>query len=284
MTDGFALVDKPAGVTSHDMVAAVRRATGIRRVGHTGTLDPFATGLLVILIGNATRLLPYIPGEPKVYEATIAFGAETSTDDGTGEPRRVASAPLDGREIMAQLPFLTGVFEQMPPDVSAKQVGGRRAYAAARQGTPLQLQPVSVRVDAWDAVEYCDGILRARVTCGAGTYIRALARDLGRRVGSAAHLAALRRVQVGSFRIEHAVTIEDIRASGLVVRPPQQALSSLPHLTLSTEDAAAIRQGRAVPARHEGDRAALLTADGLLLAIAERGEGAWRPRVVLAHA
>src|SRR3954466_13494642 len=148
---GFLLVDKPAGMTSHDVVARVRRATDTKRVGHTGTLDPFATGLLVVLIGRGTRLIPYVSGEPKVYEATIRFGAETDTDDLTGSVTRDAALP-DGAAIAEGVARLTGPIEQVPPAYSAKQVGGRRAYAAARQGAPLELPPVRVNVQEWKLV------------------------------------------------------------------------------------------------------------------------------------
>jgi len=141
--DGLLLVDKPGGITSHDVVSVARRALGTRRIGHGGTLDPFATGLLVLLIGHATRLLPHLDGEPKVYDASIAFGGETDTDDVTGTV--VATAPLPGiAAILAGLPSLTGAIDQVPPAYSAKQVDGRRAYDAARRGAALELEPVRV--------------------------------------------------------------------------------------------------------------------------------------------
>ncbi|HUO52675.1 MAG TPA: tRNA pseudouridine(55) synthase TruB, partial [Gemmatimonadaceae bacterium] len=158
--DGVLLVDKPAGVTSHDVVALARRALGLRRVGHAGTLDPFATGLLVLLAGRATRLAPYLDDEPKVYEARIAFGSETDTDDRTGAVTRTAPLPEE-RAVRAAIPALTGEIEQMPPAYSAKQVGGRRAYEAARAGEPLALRPARVTVHAWDVAGWRDGVLDA---------------------------------------------------------------------------------------------------------------------------
>src|SRR6185437_3947059 len=143
--DGLLLVDKPGGCTSHDVVAIARRALGVRRVGHGGTLDPFATGLLVLLVGRATRLLPYLEGEPKVYDATVALGAETDTDDRTGAVVRTAPAP-DRAAVERAMLGLTGEMAQVPPAFSAKQVAGRRAHAAARRGTPLELQPANVTV------------------------------------------------------------------------------------------------------------------------------------------
>ena len=149
-TDGLLLVDKPAGITSHDVVAIARRALGLRRIGHAGTLDPFATGLLVLLTGRATRLLPYLDDEPKEYEATVRFGSATDTDDRTGAP--LASAPLPSESaVRAALPALTGAIDQLPPAYSAKQVAGERAYDAARRGAPLVLAPARVTVHAWTA-------------------------------------------------------------------------------------------------------------------------------------
>src|SRR5688572_26688290 len=159
-TEGLVLVDKPAGVTSHDVVAVARRALRERRIGHAGTLDPFATGLLVLLVGRATRLLPYLSGEPKVYEASIRFGFETSTDDLTGEPTVTAPPPaLDA--VRAALPSLTGALRQLPPAYSAKQVAGERAYDAARRGAPLALATVPVTVHAWNLGAFRDGELDA---------------------------------------------------------------------------------------------------------------------------
>jgi tRNA pseudouridine55 synthase len=210
--EGLVLVDKPAGVTSHDMVDAVRRAYRERSVGHLGTLDPFATGLLVLLLGRATRLASFIDVEPKVYEATIHFGNETDTDDVTGAVTASTQLP-DVDAVRAALRKLTGVFEQVPPAYSAKQVAGRRAYDAARAGTALELAPVNVRVHEWMVRSLSPERLEATITCGGGTYVRALARDLGRLAGSAAHLAALRRTQVGDFRLEDAATVQQLRAS-----------------------------------------------------------------------
>ena len=212
------LVDKPAGVTSHDVVARARRLLGVRRVGHLGTLDPFATGLLVLLVGRATRLAPYVDNEPKVYDATIRFGAETTTDDITGEPTREAPLP-DPARLRPAMAALTGELDQLPPAFSAKRVGGQRAYAAARTGRPLELRPVRVRVDHWQLHQAEPGRAVVTITCSGGTYIRALARDLGRAVGSAAYLEALRLrlapeiVFKQDESVTHAARIESLLAS-----------------------------------------------------------------------
>ena len=189
-------MDKPAGVSSHDVVAVARRAVGEKRIGHAGTLDPFATGLLVLLLGRATRLLPHMPGEPKVYDATISFGTETDSEDLHGNV--VREAPLPSRpELLALLPMLTGAIEQVPPAYSAKRIEGERAYAIARRGETPEMRPVPVQVHRWEVLglEGSEQVseARVRITCGGGTYVRSLARDLGRLAGSAAHLTALRR-------------------------------------------------------------------------------------------
>lgn len=213
------LVDKPAGLTSHDVVQRVRQLYAERSIGHLGTLDPFATGLLVLLLGRATRLATFLETEPKVYEATITFGSETDTDDGTGTVTRSADAPRE-QEIRAAIGGLTGTLSQVPPAYSAKSVAGVRAYDAARRGAPLELPSVPVTVHEWDVLSIERGSLVARITCSGGTYIRALARDLGRGTGSAAHLSALRRTRVGDFDVRDAHSLEDLAA----VRPPLRAL------------------------------------------------------------
>jgi tRNA pseudouridine55 synthase len=203
------LVDKPAGMTSHDVVQQVRRIYGERSIGHLGTLDPFATGLLVLLLGRATRLANFLDMEPKVYNATIQFGAETDTDDSTGTIIRNASAPTEAA-IRSAVRSLTGTISQVPPAYSAKSVDGTRAYDAARRGEPLDLKSVDVTVHSWEIQGVAGDALSATVTCSGGTYIRALARDLGRLTSSAAHLSALRRTRVGAFDVADAATLEKL--------------------------------------------------------------------------
>lgn len=215
--EGLLLLDKPAGMTSHDCVDVVRRAYGERSVGHLGTLDPFATGLLVVLVGRATRLANFIEAEPKTYDATIEFGTETDTDDVTGAVTRVAETP-DDEVVRRAIQELTGEMEQVPPDYSAKQVAGRRAYTAARAGEPLVLNPVRVQVHEWRIRALDAGRLEATIVCAGGTYVRALARDLGRAAGSAAHLAALRRTAVGAFDVRDAVGLEQLRIAPVPLR------------------------------------------------------------------
>jgi tRNA pseudouridine55 synthase len=280
-TDGLLLVDKPAGVTSHDVVLAARRAFGESRIGHAGTLDPFATGLLVLLLGRATRLLPHLDGVPKEYEATIALGRETDTDDLDGATVRDAALPTDDAiaEAVAQL---TGPLEQIPPAYSAKRVAGRRAYEAARAGDTLTLAPASVRVFAWRDLVRDGATLRATIACGGGTYIRALARDLGRLTGSAAHLAALRRVRSGPFHVRDAVSLDSVRAGDASLRPALDALPTIPHVTLDADDAERVLRGIAVPRADEAAHAALVDGrSGALVAFAEADGPRWQPRVVM---
>ena len=280
-TDGLLLVDKPAGMTSHDVVLAARRAFDESRIGHAGTLDPFATGLLVLLLGRATRLLPYLDGIPKVYEATIVLGRETETDDLHGADVRTAPPPGDDA-VAEAIARLTGPIEQVPPQYSAKRVGGRRAYDAARAGVALELAPARVEVFAWRAVTRDGDVLRATIECAGGTYVRALARDLGRLSGSAAHLGALRRTRSGPFHVDDAVTVDDIRGGGVALRPALDALPTIPHVTLQEAEAERVLRGMAVPRTEDAPRAALVDArSGTLLALAEAAGGRWQPRVVM---
>ncbi len=218
--EGLLLVDKPAGVTSHDVVQIVRRAYGERSIGHLGTLDPFATGLLVLLIGHSTRLATFMQTDPKVYRATIRFGAETDTDDCTGTVVREA-APPSTAAVHQAIPDLTGKIRQVPPAFSAKSVDGVRAYDAARRGEALELQPAEVEVSGWQIDAERDGEIDVTITCGTGTYIRALARDLGRMTGSAAYLTSLRRLRSGPFDVSDAPTLDTI----CTLRPALQKLS-----------------------------------------------------------
>jgi len=280
-TDGLLLVDKPAGMTSHDVVLAARRAFGESRIGHAGTLDPFATGLLVLLLGRATRLLPHLDGVPKEYEAVIALGSETETDDLEGATAREAEPPSDAA-IAEAIPALTGSLAQIPPAYSAKRVGGRRAYAAARAGLDIELAPSQVQVFGWSNVNRDGSTLRATISCGGGTYIRALARDLGRLTGSAAHLAALRRTRSGPFRVDAAVSLDALRAGEARLRPALDALPTIPHVQLDADAAERVLRGISVPRDLDAASAALVDArSGALVAFAEGVGPAWQPRVVM---
>lgn len=282
-TGGLLLVDKPAGVTSHDVVAVVRRALRTRRVGHTGTLDPFATGLLLVLIGRGTRLIPYVDQEPKVYEAAIRFGHETSTDDLTGDVTRSAPLPTDAA-VDDAIVQLSGRFDQLPPAFSAKQVDGKRAYAAARAGAPLALRATPVTVHSWIILARAADTLTARITCGGGTYIRALARDLGRLSGSAAHLIGLRRTAAGPFSVESAVTLDEVERGAPTLLPLASAVPSLPVQRLAPDELARVVHGNAVASRIVAPRVALVANDDSLIAVAEADGDELRPKLVLRDA
>lgn len=278
--DGVLLVDKPSGMTSHDVVAIARRALSQRRIGHTGTLDPFATGLLVLLVGQATRLARFVEDEPKVYEATIVFGAETSTDDATGEVVRDAEPPAS-EQVDAGIRALTGRISQVPPAYSAKKVTGIRAYAAARAGAPLTLDPVAVTVQEWLVRRRSATRLDVTITCGGGTYIRALARDLGRLTHSAAHLSSLRRIRSGVFDVGAARTLDELRAKAAPLAGMAAAIPSMPRQQLSDSDTARVRYGQPVSARADGELLALVDTSGQLVALAERDGEVARPCVVI---
>jgi tRNA pseudouridine55 synthase len=280
--DGVLLVDKPAGLSSHAVVDRVRRALGTKRIGHGGTLDPFATGLLVLLLGRATRLLPHLAHDPKVYRATIRFGVATNTDDATGDPVSEMSVP-SAAAVDDAMAAMTGHLLQRPPAFSAKQVGGVRAYKAARRGRPIALEPVSVRVHSWKVLSRDAETLDVEISCGPGTYVRALARDLGEASSSAAHLATLRRTRSGPFLVDGAQTLESIEAGNARIQSTATAVSHLPQQQLDDLEARRIVHGQMVQASVDGPFAALVN-NGELLAVAEREEDKWRPRVVLRDA
>jgi tRNA pseudouridine55 synthase len=255
--DGLLVVDKPAGPTSHDVVALVRRLTGVRRVGHGGTLDPFARGVLPVFVGRATRMVEYHLGDDKAYRATVAFGATSTTDDLDGELRPVEAPAPDRAAIEAGLERFRGSIEQVPPDHSAVHVAGRRAYELARRGDKPELKPRQVTIHGLDLVSWDDRepdrpVAVVDVRCSAGTYIRALARDLGASLGSGAYLAALTRTASGPFRLEDALPLDQVRAEladgrvdGLLLAP-DAGLDAIPRLELAPAELGALARGQAV--------------------------------------
>jgi tRNA pseudouridine55 synthase len=283
--EGLLLVDKPAGLTSHDVVARVRRALRTKRVGHAGTLDPFATGLLVCAVGQATRLLPYVHGEPKVYRARIAFGIATNTDDSTGVPIAHGDVP-DFARLHDALASLTGAVSQVPPAYSAKHIDGERAYTRARRGEDVQLAPVSIQVMQWHELGRGDDWIEMEITCSGGTYVRSLARDLGVAMGTVAHCASLRRLSSGALHVSRAVAIDAlVPGAELPVENPLPALSDLTVQPIDDASLTALRTGRQIAATVSGARAALVAPDGRVVAVAERVSldtgDRWQPRVVL---
>jgi tRNA pseudouridine55 synthase len=203
---GLLVVDKPLGWSSMDVVRHVRRATGVRKVGHAGTLDPLATGVVIACIGAATKAVPRLMGMTKIYEAEVDLSAFTTTDDREGPREEVAVAAVpDEAALRAAIAGFVGLIEQVPPAFSAVHVDGQRAYKMARRGEDVVLKPRTVRIDAIELLGYAWPIARLRITCGQGTYIRSLARDLGKALGTGGHLASLRRTAVGAYTLAMAV-------------------------------------------------------------------------------
>ena len=270
--DGALVVDKPPGVTSHDVVAVVRRTLGRPKVGHTGTLDPAATGVLPLLIGRATRLSQFLTLERKAYDAGVRLGWATTTYDAEGMALEAPDAPLPEAELVdAALSRFRGPHLQTPPPVSAKKVGGRRAYALARSAQPVALPPVPVEVFELERLWVEGPLVRLRVECSAGFYVRALAHDLGAALGTDAHLASLRRTRSGPFGLEGALTLEQIAGADVdALRrrtvPMAALLPQLPELRLT--DAGARRVGHG----HAAGPADLMTGDGTRLATVQAGD------------
>lgn len=296
--DGVLLIDKPAGLTSHDVVARIRRATGEKSIGHTGTLDPRATGLLPLVTGRATRLASFLTGRDKTYEATIRLGVSTTTDDADGEPLGLVCSTIPDRAaIDAALDTFRGAFEQRPPDHSAKKVAGRKAYELARRDQPVTLQAVEVTVRSLD-VTACEGdLVRLLVTASAGFYVRALARDLGAALGCGGHLDALRRTRSGSFDVVDALPLEAAERAGTglgerLIRPAE-ALPDLERVTLNEIGLRRAMHGNTlepghltnpwIPAASSAGPVRILAPDGQLVALAWSRGGALHPAVVLGY-
>jgi tRNA pseudouridine55 synthase len=296
---GLVLVDKPGGLTSHDVVARIRRLAGTRRVGHAGTLDPMATGLLVVGVEQATRLLGYLTLSDKQYEATIRLGQATSTDDAEGEILGPGPAPGRSAETLTEahleqaVAALTGPIMQAPPAVSAVKVNGQRAYRLTRAGAAPELAPRPVTVDQFTitAVRRVPGDgqvgglldLDATIRCSSGTYIRALARDLGAALGTGGHLTRLRRTQVGGYRVETASTLDQLSEWFEVIPLAEAASSAFPRRDLSADEARRLAHGGrlAAAAARPGPTAAY-APDGTLIALISEEPGQARPLVVFA--
>jgi tRNA pseudouridine55 synthase len=288
--DGVLVCDKPAGMTSHDVVARVRRLAGQRRVGHGGTLDPPATGVLVVALGRATRLLPFLPMEPKRYLAAIAFGAETDTLDATGSITDTAPVDaVDQAAVERGLARFLGPQQQVPPMVSAVKLGGERLYVKARRGETVAREPRLVTVHALELRSFQPGprpCATVAVTCSGGTYVRVLAADLGRALGSLAHLVSLRRTAVGAFTEAEAHTLAELETmrEGLerAMIGPAAAMRSVSVRSLSKGEAAALATGQSLEPTGLGEPVAAVGPDGRLVAVIQDGAGRARPRVVLA--
>lgn len=284
VTCGLLVVDKPAGWTSHDVVGRLRRLAGTRRVGHAGTLDPMATGVLVVGVGRATRLLGHLAPATKTYDATIRLGVTTTTDDADGEV--VASAPVavGDAALRATMAALTGEIEQVPSAVSAVKVGGVRAYARVRAGERVELAPRRVTVDRFDLRERRGDRLDVTVGCSSGTYVRALARDLGAALGCGAHVTALRRTRVGPFTLAQARTLDELAASFTVVPLADALAAAFPRRDVDDAATRTLRHGGRLPAVGLAGPYGVFGPDGRALALVEERGGAARPLVVLAPA
>lgn len=309
--DGVLIIDKPAGMTSHDVVARVRSIVSERRVGHTGTLDPFATGVLVILVGRATRLAQYLSGADKEYVAVIRLGYATDTGDVTGtriDTETKGHTEIRREEIEAALASLRGEIEQTPPMYSAKKIAGRKLYELARRGEEVERKPVRVTVREFEAIApdgeplltaNDDGSrdLKVRVVCSAGTYIRTLAEDFGKHLGLGAHVAALRRTRAGRFTVADALTLERLGELAESVKietaliSPDAAMAHLPAVSLSADDVSRTLHGvdmrmDDVEARSwpDGQPVRMRDAGGDLIAVGiyDERRSALHPNVVIA--
>jgi tRNA pseudouridine55 synthase len=287
---GLVIVDKPGGMTSHDVVAKVRRLAGTRKVGHAGTLDPMATGVLVVGVEKATRLLGYLTLTEKEYAATIRLGQSTSTDDAEGELTGTASAAdITEEAIIKAVADLTGEISQVPPSVSAIKVGGQRAYKLTRAGAApeLKARPVTVYEFTVTAIRHDGDLLDldATVRCSSGTYIRALARDLGATLGTGGHLTGLRRTRVGGYRAGDARTLEQLAGHFEVLPLAEAAAAAFPRRDLTEDEAGRLAHGgrlapSGAPDAKDGAPTAAYAPDGTLIALVTEESGQARPLAV----
>jgi tRNA pseudouridine55 synthase len=298
VTDGILIINKSAGMTSHDVVARVRKLLGQKRVGHTGTLDPLATGVLPICVGHATRVAEYLSEGGKAYRATICFGVETSTYDAEGEVVREAPVALTREDIEAVLPEFLGEQEQIPPVYSAIKRDGKPLYKLARAGEDVTPEPRRVRIDALSIVSWETPDLALDIECGKGTYIRSLAFDLGRRLGPGAYLAGLVRTRSGPFTLDQSVTLEELEIAlagddwRALLHPADEALTDWGAVTLDDEDERRLRNGQTlslppesiIAGTAESELLRAYATDGRFLGILKWDDAmsAWRPHKVFA--
>lgn len=276
--EGLLLLDKPKGMTSHDVVDAVRRTLGTRKVGHAGTLDPMATGLLLVGAGRATRLLRFFGDLPKVYEGTARLGVETDTLDADGTVVRSSAVEMSRAQVEAAVAALVGESMQRPPAYSAVKVGGRKLYESARAGETVEAAPRRIRVDAFEVRSFDGRDVEFGVTCSGGTYVRVLAADVGTALGCGAHLTRLRRTAIGPYRVDDAEEPDGVTAP----RPVEAAVAHLPRVDISGDEASAASNGSILgPAGLSGPYAVFGPDDRLIGIYRDDGAKA-RPEVVLA--
>jgi tRNA pseudouridine55 synthase len=285
--DGVLIIDKPSGMTSHDVVAIARRALGERRIGHTGTLDPLATGVLVLACGRATRLVRFLAASDKEYQATVRFGMTTDSYDVTGNQTSRSALRPERDAVARALASLTGSYRQTPPAFSAKKVAGRRAYNMARQEQVVELTPVPVTVSLTELETFSGDTATVRLACSAGFYVRAFAHSLGELTGTGACLDALRRTRSGEFTLEGAVSVEQLSSGRLTTPlvPLNRLLSTLPLVRVTDEGRNRVSHGQELEASSGADAewVRLMDGDGRLVAIAKPGSrpGSLHPAVVL---
>lgn len=276
--EGLLLLDKPKGMTSHDVVDAVRRTLGTRKVGHAGTLDPMATGLLLVGAGRATRLLRFFGDLPKVYEGTARLGVETDTLDADGTVVRSSAVDVSRAQVEAAVAALVGESMQRPPAYSAVKVGGRKLYESARAGEMVEAAPRRIRVDAFEVRSFDGRDVEFGVTCSGGTYVRVLAADVGTALGCGAHLTRLRRTAIGPYRVDDAEEPDGVTAP----RPVEAAVAHLPRVDISGDEASAASNGSILgPAGLSGPYA-VFGPDERLIGIYRDDGAKARPEVVLA--
>ncbi|HSL15696.1 MAG TPA: tRNA pseudouridine(55) synthase TruB [Actinomycetota bacterium] len=276
--EGLVLIDKPAGITSHDVVDVVRKGLGTRKVGHAGTLDPMATGLLILGVGRATRLLRFLGDLPKTYEGTARLGEETDTLDAEGSVLRTSDLTLTRAQLESTVSKLVGESLQRPPAYSAVKVGGTRLYEAARKGERIEAQPRRIRVDAFDVVSFDGRDFDFRVTCSSGTYVRVLAADVGTALGCGAHLTRLVRTAIGGFSLRDAIRPDDVHTP----LPIEGAVAHLPRVELEPEEARVASHGSILaPAGIEGPYA-VFGRNGRLIGVYRDDGAKARPEVILA--
>ena len=289
--NGWLLVDKPSGISSHDVVQRVRGIIPGCRIGHTGTLDPLATGLLVLGIGNTTRLSEYLISQSKQYTAVVRLGATTTTFDAEGDIMSEKDVKIGAAAIESILPTFIGCIEQVPPIYSAIKIGGERAYKLARSGKTVKMSPRSVRIDKLAIVDYCSPDITLEISCSSGTYVRSLAHDLGQSIGCGAHLLCLRRDVVGPFSLHQSYQLEDIEqmndsceVSSLLL-PSGDAMVGWQKMCLGADDVGKIRHGNSVIGSGCVSETLALAYDveGELIAVLEGQPelGRWQPRKVL---
>jgi tRNA pseudouridine55 synthase len=275
--DGVLNIDKPEGITSHDVVKAIRKRFNVSKAGHLGTLDPMATGVLPIAIGKATRFSQFLPNSPKGYEGEIRFGFATDTYDRDGVPT-TEERPLEGN-VEEAMRALTGILDQIPPPFSAKKIGGVPAYKLARKKRTVKIAAVRVEIRKFEPLVLEPPLLKFRVVCSPGTYVRSLVHDLGQRLGCGAHLTSLRRTCSGEFRIEEAVPLDKASAEDII--GVDRLLRSMPRIEVSESDESKVMHGNQFRGEGDAQLARIFNKKGEFLAIASVENGWVRPRLVL---